>query len=104
MSEEKEPRRYRLKVETAHFGQSEKPHAVGGESGIDCVVVPDEAEEFDNEFWEKVNQEAGLDVISIVMDHQHGRVDSSKTMERIAARCETSAKLAVRRSRLKGKQ
>ena len=46
-----------------------------------------EAKEFD---WEKINKATGTDIITILMDFLHARVDAGDTADLIAKRCESS--------------
>lgn len=56
-----------------------------------CPDCQPQETEFD--LWEKVNKESGEDIISIVMDMFHQRINPSKTMDRIVRRCKITAKV-----------
>ena len=41
--------------------------------------------------WEKVHEKAGCDLIDMVMDFTHGRINANELMESIAKRCDITA-------------
>ena len=44
----------------------------------------------DEETWQKIHEEMGCDIMSIVMDFQAGRVSAGDTMDRIGLHCEAA--------------
>jgi hypothetical protein len=43
-----------------------------------------------DEDWDRVNVEAGEDIIGMVMDATHGRITPNELMDKIAKRCDIS--------------